>query len=204
LTIPGLVIGMSNFAKDGGEFTPPSYIKVKKVSTHDAGSFPFLPLYFYMEPSRDDDDPYGLILPPGIALGLVHSRIITKGDIKEKVFGYTADTGPDYLGVNLIKKENGGDMGENTGIGWYWYESTGQGFSDWNLIKCLPRGTVIGLKHSINQRGKLLIWQAKVYDAANQAISPPQGFLRRFYQDQCADGGQGYFWYEKITDPPQD
>ncbi|MBK8668554.1 MAG: hypothetical protein IPN89_03455 [Saprospiraceae bacterium] len=35
MTIPGLVIGMSDFAKDGGKFTPPDYLNLKQVSLCD-------------------------------------------------------------------------------------------------------------------------------------------------------------------------
>jgi hypothetical protein len=207
LTIPGLVIGMSNFAKDGSKFIPPGYIagyKTYRLLDYESSNLlqhEVFEVLFYKLSSRDDDDPYTWSLPPSIVLGLVYSAI--NPEYIGKVFGYYANRGPDFIGGNRFKKENGGDLGAPEHQGWYWYESTGLGFSDWQMILCLPRGTVVGLKHSINQRGKQFVWQGITYDAANPAISPPQGFLRMHYGDMGAPEHQGYYWYEKITDPPK-
>lgn len=207
LTIPGLVIGMSNFAKDGGsKFSPPDYLSGLEVHTiYDyedgffVGTSNKYSLEYFKLPAHDNDDPYLWSLPPGVVLGLSHSSY---SGPSEKIFGYMASKGPEYLGGNKFKKENGGDLGGSSGSGWYWYESTSQGFSDWSIIQCLPRGTVVSLKHSINQKGKQFVWNGITYDAANPDISPPQGFLRRHYGDMGAPTNQGYYWYEKITDPP--
>ena len=206
LKIPGLVIGMSDFAKDGGKFTPPDYLNLKKFMITDTeGSIielnSYYHLYFYKVPSLDTDDPYIWSLPPGIVVGLAYSYSFNLEN--DKVFGYKPFKGPELLGGGRFKKQNGGDLGAPEGIGWYWYESTGLGFSDWSMIECLPRGTVVGLKHSINQKGKQFVWQGIAYDATNPAISPPQGFLRRHYGDMGASINEGYYWYEKITDPPK-
>ncbi|HRD81490.1 MAG TPA: PAN domain-containing protein [Saprospiraceae bacterium] len=205
LKIPGLVIGMSDFAKDGSKFTPPDYLNLKKFMIDDTEASSIEPnsyyhLYLYKVPSLDTDDPYIWSLPPGIVVGLAYSYSFNLEN--DKVFGYKPFKGPESLGGGKFKKQNGGDLGAPEGIGWYWYESTGLGFSDWSMIECLPRGTVVGLKHSINQKGKQFVWQGINYDATNPAISPPQGFLRRHYGDMGTYINEGYYWYEKITDPP--
>jgi hypothetical protein len=208
LAIPGLVIGMSNFAKDGGnKCIPPDYIGECEVHyiydlnpvigriiwTEDR-------LEFFRLPSSDNDDPYAWTLPPGIVLGLTYNAGTRNPE--DKVFGYYADQGPVFLGGNRFRKWHGGDRGAASGEGWYWYESTGEGFTDWDIIQCLPRGTVVGLAHSINQKGKEFIWNGYTYDASNPEFSPPPGFLRRHYGDMGAPENQGYSWYEKITDSP--
>lgn len=208
MTIPGLVIGMSDFAKDGGKFTPPDYLNLKQVSLcdYERENIQLTPgkcntLFFYKVPSSDTDDPYIWSLPPGIVVGLFHSIDWSlEGD---KIFGYKPYKGPESLGGGKFTKQNGGDWGNDAGEGWYWYESTGLGFSDWNSIECLPRGTVIGLKHTMNQEGKKFVWQGVTYDAGDPAISPPRFFVRRHYGDMNAPENQGYYWYEKITDPPK-
>lgn len=208
MKIPGLVIGMSDFAKDAGKFTPPDYVDLKKVFVYDieGDQLAYAPtgwhrLNFYKVPSIDNDDPYIWSLPPGIVVGLSYSLSYDIED--DKVFGYKPFKGPESLGGDRFKKQNGGDRGAHEGEGWYWYESTGFGFSDWNMIECLPRGTVVGLKHSINQLGKKFIWQGVTYDPVNPGISPPRYFVRRHYGDMTAPANQGYYWYEKITDPPK-
>jgi hypothetical protein len=133
-------------------------------------------------------------LPPGIIIGLE-----TNSDPTIKVFGVDAFYGPEYLPEAIFKKECGGDLGADKGEGLCWYESTGLGFKDWSQVNNLPRGTVIGLKHSLNQPNKKLIWQGVVFDPVDPNIKPPPGFARKVGGDDGAPAGEGYFWYEKIT-----
>ncbi len=133
-------------------------------------------------------------LPPGIAIKLKYYS-------KSKASAPRTDKSrfSEYLSGKTFKKYCSGYMGTLAGYGWCWYESTGLGFNNWSLINDLPRGTVVGLKHNLNQPNKKLIWQDHVYDPANPNIQPPPGFARKEGGDMGASVGKGYFWYEKIT-----
>ncbi|MGC8892191.1 MAG: hypothetical protein ACP5P6_06270 [Candidatus Saccharicenans sp.] len=148
--------------------------------------------------SSANSDSY--VLPPGVVFALKHN----KNQIDEDcitLFGRDPIKGPDEF--SRFKKYRGGDIGEGShaGDGYFWYESTGQDFSDWSMVNRLPKYTVIGLKHSKNQKDKVLVWQGKAYDPANPNISPPPGFRRVFGGDRGARSGEGYYWYEKIDGP---
>ena len=121
-----------------------------------------------------------------------------------KVFDHWPTSGPLYLGDNNFKRERGGDLGADSNAGWFWYESTGNGFDGdcAAVVTQLPRGAVIGLKHSLNQRNKTFSWNGKVYDPADPRIAPPKGFARKRGGDLGAPAGHGFVWYEKISDPP--
>jgi hypothetical protein len=133
--------------------------------------------------------------PPGIAVGLSGDEFT-----EPTAFGEKPYSGPEYLPGGNFKKMTGGDMGRDAGTGLYWYESTGLGFTDWSMVSKLPRGTMIGLRHTHNNRGNTsLTWRGRTIDATNPSIPPPQGFVRKFGGDMGMSSGQGYYWYEKIT-----
>ncbi len=161
----------------------------------------------------DGDYPkaYQYNLPPGIivnlrsTLELYNYRFLVEFGIDKDLAGdyYGADygsfCGPEYYGEGKFHREFGGDLPAPAGEGLSWYESTGLGFTDWSQVNNLPRGTIVGLKHSSNQPNKKLIWQGHVYDPADPNIQPPPGFIRKEGGDMGAPAGVGYFWYEKIT-----
>jgi len=127
------------------------------------------------------------MLPPGIVVGLTGP----------------GDKGLDseFIGTlgGAFKKECGGDDGAFGGSGLCWYERKGKNLIDLCQLEKLPRGTIVGLKHSKNQASKKLIWGNSVFDPVNPNINPPLGFERRVGGDDGAPAGVGYFWYEKIT-----
>ena len=151
-----------------------------------------------LTPTRTPDQ---FKLPAGIVFGLKHSMHQAKAD-DIKVLGYEPVKGPSAL--HGFRKETGGDWNAPKGQGFYWYETTGEGFTDadWATIdslNLLPKGAVIGLKNSRNQPKKKLTWKGKVYDPADKSIAPPEGFARRFGGDLGLPAGQGFFWYEKTV-----
>jgi hypothetical protein len=114
-----------------------------------------------------------LTLPPGIVFGLKHSVNQATADIT--VFGRDPCAGPSS--VPGLQRQLGGDLGTPSGQGFCWYESSESGQVDWNLIDLLPRWTVVGLKHSISQRNKKLVWHGgKCCDACARG--------RTFYTDR--------------------
>lgn len=123
---------------------------------------------------------------------------------RHKVFSNYVDAGPNYLGGKRFKKEYGGDLGSPKGEGWIWYESTGEGFSDWSVIPRLTKGTIVGLKYSLTQKDKHFVWNGVKYDPANPDFSPPRGFVRMHGGDLCAPKDEGYYRYEEITDSSED
>jgi hypothetical protein len=141
-------------------------------------------------------DPATYHLPPGVVVALKHNanqsgQVIT-------AFGHDATTGGNFTNFT---RQNGGDRGASSGVGYYWYESTGAGFTDWGSVDALlPKYTVVGLKHSMNQASKVLVWNGVTYNPVNASPVPP-GFRRMVGGDMGAPNGQGYFWYEKTTGP---
>ncbi len=150
-------------------------------------------------------NPYQYNLPPGIVISLMDYE----GSGLKGVFGIDQMNknnstknirfGPEFIGGGTFQKKCGGDLGAPAGHGLCWYESTGQGFNDWSQVKNLPRGVVIGLKHSTNQPNKKLLWKGHTYDPVDPNIQPPTGFARKDGGDWGAPAGVGYYWYEKIT-----
>lgn len=205
MLVPGLVIGLrhSKNQKDDPFTVPQLGISLPLVQQRD-----MCPENFCLEedficwiiPCSPSGNPEGWKLPPGIAVGLKHSETKWETNPLISVFGYDPVEGPDLLPGGGFKKTFGGDMGAPANRGYYWYETTGEGFTDWSLVNGLPRGTVIGLKHTENQRIKRLIWNGQTYDPVDSRINPPPGFVRKFGGDIGAGSGEGFYWYEKITD----
>ena len=59
---------------------------------------------------------------------------------------------------------------------------------------------MVGLKHSLNQASKVIVWNGVTFDPV-KASPVPAGFKRVVGGDLGAPAGQGYFWYEKINGP---
>lgn len=168
----------------------------------------FIWLMFKDKP--DSDPAVWKKLPPGIVLGLKHSTNQKRAEIT--VFGYDPVIGPNRLPG--FKKMNGGDRGAPIGVGYYWYESIDTGDSDWRIIWDLPRGTVVGLRHSMNQKGLRGFWWSDDLSCEDREtgrpvpcnsldpdVLPPPGFVRVHGGDLGAPRGQGFYWYEKRDDP---
>jgi hypothetical protein len=221
--IPGLVLGLRhnvNQQRDGVAFSAmlsaPVGAPALRFHGGDLGSWTHAGYDWWMI----QDDPAApasrWALPPGIVFALRHSLNQPPGIIA--VRGVDSVTGPTRHFALPLARQHGGDLGPggSAGDGYYWYESTGDGFSDWNKIdELLPRYTVLGLKHAANQVGKTFTWQGQLYDPANPSIPPPPGFERRAGGDfrqvpfEGRDSGydpamrrqDGYYWYEKVTGP---
>jgi hypothetical protein len=144
-------------------------------------------------------DPASWKLPPGVVLGLKHSA--NQRDKGITVFGNDPVSGPQS--IPGFEKQIGGDLGAPKGQGYFWYESTGVGMgdADWASVDNLPKGTIVGLKHSVNQRAKKLMWKNVTYDPVDASKQPPPGFKRMVGGDLGAPAHQGYYWYQKVTCP---
>jgi hypothetical protein len=159
-------------------------------------------------------------LPPGLVIALMHSGNQAHSGIR--AFGsYDPPSGPTSLN-GFIKRE-GGDIGAPSGVGFFWYESTGAGNTDWSLINRLPAGTVVGLRHTQNLPGHIyqFIWQGNYTCrsvqpgnppvACNSSVAfgalgslgsipillPPPGFVIMRGGDLGAASGQGFTWFQK-------
>lgn len=206
--VPGLVLGLRHnmnqeLISPNNHmifFSAPPGAPVTRMDGGDWGAPLHRGYEWWMVNDNPSADPNSYILPPGIVLALKHNK--NQGTQRNiALFGRDPITGPDKF--SRFKKYVGGDLGGGThaGDGYYWYESTGEGSPNWGIIDKLPKWTVIGLKHSRNQRDKVFVWNGKKYDPVNPSISPPPGFQRVFGGDRGASAGEGYYWYEKITGP---
>ena len=141
-------------------------------------------------------NPASQVLPPGVVVALKHN--VNQSGVSITAFGHDASNSGDFTN---FKRQNGGDLGASSGQGYYWYESTGAGFTAWSTIdSLLPKYTVVGLKHSANQSSKVFVWNGVTYDPVKTSPVPP-GFRRVNGGDLGAPNGVGYFWYEKLTGP---
>lgn len=95
-------------------------------------------------------------------------------------------------------------------IGWFETKGPTRGKEIERTARLAP-GTVVGLKHTIRQPDKVLLWD-KIYDPAKPGPAP-EGFRRMFGGDSVIEElpenffprieGQphGFYWYEKIATP---
>jgi hypothetical protein len=116
----------------------------------------------------------------------------------------------------VFLRQDGGDLGGSQGKGYYWYETSGTGFQFpaspqehevWRTFGLnLPADLVFGLKHSVNQRGKFLVWLGEPkefspwvpgpFDPVNQHLIVPLPFERQNGGDRDGSDGEGFYWYE--------
>ena len=153
-------------------------------------------------------------LPAGVVLGLMHSanqsnkRFVVQGDMYYACgFDQPASGGMGRLGggagdpVPGLRREKGGDLGASRGVGYCWFETTGERFTfgpaQTDFACDLPPGLVIGLKHSQNQGGKTVAWSATLDPAAEIGV---QRFCleRETGGDRGGSEGVGYYWYEAM------
>lgn len=164
--------------------------------------------------------------PAGIVFGLRHS---TNQKDKRLVWdGALYDPASAQIPPGVFMREDGGDLDGHQGEGYYWYETNGIGFQfqanspstdaaemeRWRIFsRQLPSGLVFGLKHSVNQPGKALLWLGEVreftawrpeqYDPVNEHLLIPMPFERQNGGDRDGSAGQGYYWYEVSPDMVQ-
>jgi len=205
---PGLVFGLAhsyhNLDPQGMRRTGVGFLQIDRPWLKhggDLGAETSEGFYWWMMPDKADLNPAQSKIPPGVVFALKHSE--NQGnDSAIAVFGLDpAKPASPQLFPGFIKY-HGGDLGAGGGTGYSWYESTGLNF-DWAIDRVwadrLPRGTVIGLKHSVNQPNKKLAWDGVQYDPTDYNQDPPPGYARRGNYDENASEGQGFGWYEKIT-----
>jgi hypothetical protein len=205
LLVPGQVLGlrhnMNQERESSGRYIALFSASANAPVQHMEGGDEEAPNHrgyeWWMVNDEPSSDPASWELPPGIVLGLKHST--HQADKTITVFGHDPVSGPDSFPG--FQKQHGGDLGASSGQGYYWYESTGEGFSNWSIVDQLPRWTVVGLKHSANQPDKKLHWMGQVYDPADSMIDPPPGFVRMDGGDRDGSTGEGYYWYEKVAGP---
>jgi hypothetical protein len=195
--VPGLVMGLLHNVNQTNSTTV-MYSALASDATHrdggDLGAANHRGYEWWSLPDQPSANPASFVLPPGVVVGLRHSANQSGQAIT--AFGHNATTAGDFTG---FKRQNGGDRGASSGVGYYWYESTGANFTNWGSIdSLLPKYTVVGLKHSMNQSSKVFVWNGVTYDPVKTSPVPP-GFRRMSGGDLGAPGGQGYFWYEKVT-----
>ena len=160
-------------------------------------------------------------LPSGLVLGLKHcynqlGENITVFGTPTMPLGYCdPGVGVGKIGVSdtgFIAREDGGDLcspaiGDVSvaGMGYYWFETRNFNFKNWDEAeKNLPKGTILGLKHSSNQPDKTVIWRDQQYDPVksyrNGSASPPT-FNAKNGGDLGGSSGEGYYWFEKVNGP---
>ena len=217
LTPPGLVVALRHnlhHEKAQGRyvvmFSAPEDAPVERMYGGDSGA-PSQRGYEWwsIKPNSNWKNRNQVHLPPGLVFTLRHSQIQRSWGSKvwrtpvRRHFGILLE-GPAQLmetPSGSLSRQFGGDLGAEEKEGFYWEESTGNAFSNWRLIDRLPKWTVVGLKHSRNQREKRLQWNGAVYDPADPDGTPPEGFRRVFGGDHGGSRGEGFYWYEKITGP---
>jgi hypothetical protein len=117
-------------------------------------------------------------IPPGVVLGMWHSQNMNQ-----------------IPGDSRLVVVRGGDLGAPSGVGFVWYENQNLARVNWNVVNMLPPYTVVGLKHSENQRNKTFQWMdGLTYDSL---VACPDGFDRKVGGDLGAPRGKGFFWCEK-------
>jgi hypothetical protein len=134
----------------------------------------------------------GCDLPPGLVLGLKHSR-----NQFRKTLAWVATLDPaQVISVQrfCLERQGGGDRGAPSYVGFFWYETTGTRFTGWDTP--MPPGMVFGLKHSLNQPGKVFLWRNRAYDPARRDTAPPPRFERHCGGDLGAPAGHGFCWFE--------
>lgn len=213
---PSLVFGLfhtyENIDPQGMRYVGLDFLDIKRPwSLHggDYGMGESEGFYWWMATPQLMD--YSRIkVPKGVVFALKHSMNQKETQITLNGFDPSDKTSPDRLPG--FRKYFAHDQGtfyydgqsfrEDLDEGYYWYESTGEGF-DWATDAAwadrLPRGTVIGLKHTMNGEtmSKVLHWNGKIYDP--EIDSPPPGYERRGCYDNKLGVKQGYCWYEKVT-----
>lgn len=212
LAPPGLVMGiwhsLNSFGRQGApkwdRLPPPTSQAgpyLKGVLGGDLGAPEGEGFSWWMVKDNPNGLPadWGGKLPPGLVFGLRHS-INNSEDDDITVFGQSSVDGYSYIYGANFDKTVGGDEKAPKGEGFFWYESADLNFKDWKSAEeKLPRGTVLGLRHSENLKTPVG-WAGNIYYPWKSAQAPP-GFEHRDGGDRGLGPGQGFFWFEKTKGP---
>jgi hypothetical protein len=183
VAIPSQVFGLRHSINQANDIIRPlvtlSGTTARSVHGGDLGAPSGQGYNWWMVPS---DAPMNSVqleeIPPGIILGLWHS---------DNMSAITADT--------RLSSVMGGDLGAPSGHGFVWYETQLSGLTNWALVDRLPPYTVVGLKHSVNQRNKTFVWRdGQTYDPLMYC---PEGFDKKNGGDSGGSSGEGFYWCEK-------
>jgi hypothetical protein len=202
--MPGLVLSVWHNPNLGPINTPSSQY-VTELRGGDLGASSGQGLIWWMVQTFPPDSVV-TSLPAGLLIELKHNvnqrnLTVPYGDPVNP-----SDITVSFPGVNLqLQREIGGDRGASSGQGYCWYETTSNNFSAWDQAEMyLPKGTILCLKHSLNQPNKSGVWRGQTYDpveCARRFLPPPPTFVARAGGDLGAPSGQGYFWFEKESGP---
>jgi hypothetical protein len=182
--IPGLVIGLGHTKLYNPQLGyPPNSAQFRggDLGAPSGVGFTWFALTF---PGTNWDASKYTRLPPGLVLALRHSQ--NQANMQILAFNqYDAVNGPQQF-PGFIKRF-GGDIGAPAGVGFVWYESLETGNIDWSVIDRLPKGTIMGLRHTRNLGGVLgglpplgsreglkIMWSGK-YACTINATGPVQG-----------------------------
>ncbi len=91
-------------------------------------------------------------------------------------------------------KLHGGDQGDHGGLGFDWFMQIDPGAA-WSsqMMNSIPPGLVVGLKHTMNQRGMHIVAFNSVDVASTGGFI---GFRRIHGGDRGAPSGEGFSWFE--------
>jgi hypothetical protein len=211
--IPGQVLHLFHNVNQGDPQLEPTKPNMYFFGAFDLSASPgegYCWWQVYDNPNADPDD-WSNKLPSGLVLALLFYEQMA-GDGRVTSFGVSPDQEGTYAYGFLLKQE-GYDLEEHTSavgkyripFSVYWFETYNPDFSNWDEAeKNLPKGTVLGLKHTSAQPDKKVTWRGQEYDPVNSyrdRIASPPTFTARHGGDLGAPSGEGFYWYEKTTGP---
>jgi astacin len=181
--IPSLVFGLRHSMNQANDVVTPfvqfGQVVAQRVHGGDLGAPSGQGFNWWMIPTATPLSSVRIEeIPPGVVLGMWHSQNMSSipGDFR-------------------LVTVRGGDLGAPSGVGFVWYETQSTAQVNWNVVDMLPPYTVVGLKHSQNQRSKTFQWRdGRTYDPL---VACPDGFDRKDGGDRGAPSGTGFYWCEK-------
>ena len=129
--VPGLVMGLQHNLNQAPAGTV-MFSALSTQATHRDGGDIGAPLhrgYEWWSLPDNGGNPASVRLPPGVVVALKHNANQSGESITS--FGHDPVTGGDFTNFRRVV---GGDWGASSGVGYFWYESTGAGFTDWGTI----------------------------------------------------------------------
>lgn len=181
--IPGLVFGLRHSQNQSNDYIQPfiqfGNVSAQRIHGGDLGAPSGVGFDWWMIPTNTPLSSVRIEeIPPGVVIGLWHSQNMNS-----------------IAGDPRLITVKGGDLGAPSGVGFVWYENQSTAQVNWNIVNMLPPYTVVGLKHSQNQKNKTFLWSdGLTYDPL---VTCPDGFDRKNGGDLGAPSGTGFFWCEK-------